>query len=66
MQRVVMIKRLLYTGVRVTKLIHIKLSDIDFDRCQMGINEGKEKIVPYPNAFRDILAIHIDNAKKNK
>ena len=56
MQHVVMIKTLLYTGVRVTELIHIKLSDIDFDRCQMRINEGKgkkDRIVPYPTAFRD-------------
>lgn len=69
MQHVVMIKTLLYTGVRVTELIHIKLSDIDFDRCQMRINEGKgkkDRIVPYPTAFREILAIHVDNAKKNK
>lgn len=69
MQHVVMIKTLLYTGVRVTELIHIKLSDIDFDRCQMRINEGKgkkDRIVPYPTAFREILAIHVDNSKKNK
>ena len=69
MQHVVMIKTLLYTGVRVTELIHIKLSDIDFDRCQMRINQGKGKkdsIVPYPNAFREILAIHVDNAKNKK
>ena len=69
MQHVVMIKTLLYTGVRVTELIHIKLSDIDFDRCQMRINEGKgkkDRIVPYPTSFREILAIHVDNSKKNK
>lgn len=69
MQHVVMIKTLLYTGVRVTELIHIKLSDIDFDRCQMRINQGKgkkDRIVPYPNAFREILAIHVDNAKNKK
>jgi len=69
MQHVVMIKTLLYTGVRVTELIHIKLSDIDFDRCQMRINEGKgkkDRIVPYPTAFREILAIHVDNSRKNK
>ncbi len=62
-----MIKTLLYTGVRVTELIHIKLSDIDLDRCQIRINEvngKKDRIVPYPNGFREILAIHIDNAKK--
>jgi len=69
MQHVVMIKTLLYTGVRVTELIHIKLSDIDFDRCQMRINEGKgkkDRIVPYPTGFREILAIHVGNSIKNK
>lgn len=69
MKHVVMIKTLLYTGVRVTELIHIKLTDIDFDRCQIRINEGKgkkDRIVPYPNGFREILAIHIGDSKKNK
>jgi integrase/recombinase XerD len=69
MQHVVMIKSLLYTGVRVTELIHIKLSDIDFDRCQMRINQGKgkkDRIVPFPTGFREILAIYVDNAKNKK
>lgn len=69
MQHVVIIKTLLYTGVRVTELVHIKLSDIDFDRCQIRVNQGKgkkDRIVPFPNRFREILAIHIDNARKKK
>lgn len=63
------VKTLLYTGVRVTELVHIKLSDIDFDRCQIRVNQGKgkkDRIVPFPNRFREILAIHIDNARKKK
>lgn len=69
MQHVVMIKTLLYTGVRVTELVNIKLSDIDFDRCQIRINQGKgnkDRIVPFPNGFREILAIHVDTGKKKK
>ena len=69
MQHVVLIKTLLYTGVRVTELIHIKLTDIDFDRCQIRINQGKgkkDRIVPFPNSFREILAIHVDNSKSKK
>lgn len=69
MQHVVMIKTLLYTGVRVTELVHIKLSDIDFDRCQIRVNQGKgkkDRIVPFPNGFREILAIHVDNSRKKK
>ena len=69
MQHVVMIKTLLYTGVRVTELIHIKISEIDFDRCQIRITQEKgknDRIVPFPNGFGEILAIHVDNAKKKK
>lgn len=69
MQHVVLIKTLLYTGVRVTELIHIKLTDIDFDRCQIRVNQGKgkkDRIVPFPNSFREILAIHVDNRKSKK
>ena len=69
MQHVVLIKTLLYTGVRVTELIHIKLTDIDFDRCQIRVNQGKgkkDRIVPFPNSFREILAIYVDNSKSKK
>ena len=64
MKHVVMIKTLLYTGVRVSELIKIKLSDIDLDRCQMRINEGKgkkDRIVPFPNDFKETLAMHAHN-----
>ena len=37
----VLIKTLLYTGVRVSELVAIRLNDVDFDRCQVRINEGK-------------------------
>ena len=69
MKYVVMIKTLLYTGARVSELIDIKLSDIDLDRCQIRINKGKgdkDRIVPFPNAFMEVLAVHMDNSKKDK
>ena len=69
MQHVVIIKTLLYTGVRVSELIKIKISDIDLDNCQIRINHGKgnkDRIVPFPSAFMETLAVHIENAKKNK
>jgi len=37
----VLIKTLLYTGVCVSELVAIRLADVDFDRCQIRINEGK-------------------------
>ncbi|WP_375326202.1 tyrosine-type recombinase/integrase [Candidatus Tisiphia endosymbiont of Nemotelus uliginosus] len=69
MKHVIIIKTLLYTGVRVSELVKIKISDIDLDSCQIRINHGKgskDRIVPFPNAFTEVLAVHIESAKKNK
>lgn len=68
MNHVILIKTLLYTGVRVSELIHIKLSDIDFDLCQIRITQGvgkKDRVVLFPNAFKEILAMY-SNAVKEK
>ena len=69
MKYVVIIKTLLYTGVRVSELISIKLSDVDLDNCQIRINKGKgnkDRIVPFPSSFMEVLAVHVANAKKDK
>jgi integrase/recombinase XerD len=69
MKHMVMIKALLYTGVRVSELVNIKISDIDLDNCQIKVVQGKgkkDRIVPFPNSFKEILAVHVENAKKNK
>ena len=61
MQNVIITKTLLYTGVRVAELVRILISDIDFDRCQIRINQGKgskDRIVPFPESFKEVLAIH--------
>ncbi|MFH5183839.1 tyrosine-type recombinase/integrase [Paenibacillus sp. TAB 01] len=50
-QDMMIVKTLLYTGVRVSELINIKLSDVDFHYCQIRINKGKgskDRIVPFP------------------
>lgn len=62
MQHMVIIKTLLYTGARVSELVHIKLTDVDFDRCQIRINNGKggkDRMVPFPAAFKETLAVHV-------
>ena len=69
MQHVVIIKTLLYTGVRVSELVRIKISDIDLDSCQIRVTQvkgKKDRIVPFPNSFMETLAMHIENGKKNK
>lgn len=66
MQHVLMIKTMLYTGVRVTELVHIQLSEVDFDRCQIRITDGKgkkDRIVPFPNRFKEVLAVHVHNRR---
>lgn len=69
MKYVVMVKTLLYTGVRVSELVNIKLSDIDLDNCQIRVNHGKgdkDRIVPFPTTFMEVLALHMATTKKEK
>ncbi len=50
-KHMVLIKTLIYTGVKVQELVNIKIDDIDFDKCQIRINHEKEKkdrIVLFP------------------
>lgn len=63
-KHMVLIKILLYTGIRVKELVNIKTSDIDFDRCQIRINQGKgnkDRIVPFPHDFREMLMLFVDS-----
>jgi integrase/recombinase XerD len=67
MQHVVMIKTLLYTGIRVTELISVKINDIDIDTCQIKLNQGKgkkDRIVLFPKSFKETFAMHIASALK--
>ena len=65
----VLIKTLLYTGVRVSELVAIRLTDVDFDRCQLRITEGKgrkDRVVPFPSAFKETLALHHDRLRQRR
>jgi integrase/recombinase XerD len=69
MQHVVMLKTLLYTGVRVSELVKIKLSDVNLESSQIRINKGKgkkDRNVPFPTQFMEVLGIHIENTRKSK
>ena len=38
------------------------------DHCQIKVVQDKEKkdrIVPFPNSFKEILAVHLENVKNN-
>lgn len=59
---VVLIRTLLYTGVRVSELVAIRLDAVDLDRCQIRITHGKggrDRVVPFPAAFKETLALHM-------
>jgi len=67
MSHVILIKTLLYTGIRVSELVNVKISDIDFDLCQIRIIRGvgkKDRVVLFPNAFKEILAMYSNTAKE--
>lgn len=69
MADLVLIKTLLYTGVRVSELVHIRLTDVDLDRCQIRINHGKggkDRVVPFPPPFKETLALHIAGMRKQR
>lgn len=60
LKHMILIKVMLYTGIRVQELVNLKIEDIDFDRCQIRINQGKgkkDRIVPFPQGFRESLML---------
>jgi integrase/recombinase XerD len=62
-QDLVLIKTLLYTGVRVAELVHIGWAEVDLDACRIRITQGKggkDRVVPFPGSFKETLALHID------
>lgn len=61
---IVLIKTLLYTGVRVAELVAIRIADVDLDACRIRITNGKggkDRSVPFPASFKETLALHIDH-----
>jgi len=65
-QDLLIVKTLLYTGARVSELVNIKLSDVDFKRLQIRIESGKggkDRMVPFPESFKEILAMHVNDMK---
>lgn len=56
------VKVLIYTGVRVSELVNITLNDVDLSACQIKINQGKgkkDRVVPFAPAFKETMALHI-------
>ncbi len=67
-QNMVIIKTLLYTGIRVGELIRVKINEVDLSNCQITIKStrvgGTDRMVPIPLGFREVLAMHIQMSIK--
>jgi integrase/recombinase XerD len=50
-----MIKLLIFTGLRNAELARVRLEDLDVDRCQISVVQGKaskDRKVLFPSSFR--------------
>lgn len=60
----IMLKLLFYTGLRVSELVNIKISDIDIKNNKIFINQGKgakDRYVLFPESFRLVLEAYLTN-----
>jgi len=65
-QRNLLIIRMLYaTGVRVSELVNIKISDIDIEERTIRVlgKGSKERIVVFGNNTKDILNLYLNNGR---
>jgi len=63
----VMIKLLIYTGIRNAELTNVQIKDIDLTNCTVRIEQGKgkkDRYVLFPMSFRGELAQYVENQKR--
>jgi integrase/recombinase XerD len=63
----VMIKLLIFSGVRNAELANVRLRDVDLNGCQIRIEQGKgkkDRYVLFPKSFRGELGVGLPIAKK--
>ena len=63
----VMIKLLIYTGIRNAELTNVQIKDVDLTNCTVRIEQGKgkkDRYVLFPLSFRGELAQYIENQKR--
>ena len=64
----ILIKTLIYTGIRVSEIIHVKLKDIDLRKCQISVFDKKKKdvrLVLFPVSFKETLQAYIKQYRKD-
>src|SRR6266511_1438363 len=63
----VMIKLLIFSGVRNAELANIRLKDVDLNGCQIRIEQGKgkkDRYVLFPKSFRGELAQYLGKQRE--
>lgn len=62
----VLIKLLIFTGLRNAELANIRLQDVDLDQCEIQVVRGKgskDRRILFPTSFRGELAQYIRSAE---
>ena len=60
-------KLMIYTGIRVSELVRIRIGDVDLEKCQIEIsteNGKNSRRVSFPRSFRETLGMHILSMRK--
>jgi integrase/recombinase XerD len=68
-QHMIMIKLLLFTGLRNAELAHVRLQDVDLDHCQIRVVQGKggkDRHVLFPRSFRGELAQYMEGPEAGR
>ena len=63
----VMIKLLIYTGIRNAELTNVQIKDVDLTNCTVRIEQGKgkkDRYVLFPMSFRVELAQYVEKQKR--
>ena len=63
---IAMIEILYATGMRISELVNLKLTDIDFNRSVLKVfgKGSKERLVPYGEKAAEALRIYLEDRKK--
>jgi integrase/recombinase XerD len=65
----IMIKLLIYTGLRNAELARVRLQDVDLDHCQLHVVQGKsskDRSVLFPSSFRGELGQYIHGHREHR
>jgi integrase/recombinase XerD len=69
LQHEIMLKLLIFTAVRVSELVGIRVEDVDTQQNKIFINQGKgskDRYILLPKSFRLVLRSHLQANPKNR